>query len=50
MSKNQVADRIDKIVKSDAEWRPQLTRPQCRVTNEDGTERAGASPLKPGDP
>jgi peptide-methionine (R)-S-oxide reductase len=33
------------IVKSDAEWRAQLTVEQFRVLREHGTERAGTSPL-----
>ncbi len=35
----------ERIKKSDAEWRKQLTPEQFKVTREHGTERAGSSPL-----
>ncbi len=35
----------ERIQKSDAKWREQLTPEQFKVTREHGTERAGSSPL-----
>lgn len=35
-----------KIVKSDAEWRQQLTPEQYRITRQHGTERAGSGPYR----
>lgn len=45
MSVSQVAERTEKIAKSDAEWRALLTPEQYRIMREHGTERAGTSPL-----
>jgi len=45
MTKPQPTDRADKITKSDAEWRKQLTPEQYYVARLHGTERAGTSPL-----
>ena len=36
---------VEKINRTDAEWRAQLTPEQYRVLREHGTERAGTSPL-----
>ena len=35
----------DKIVKSDSEWRDQLSADRYRVLRQHGTEPAGTSPL-----
>jgi peptide-methionine (R)-S-oxide reductase len=35
----------ERLQKTDAEWREQLTPEQFKVTREHGTERAGTSPL-----
>ena len=45
MSNSQTAARADKIVRTDAEWRVQLTPEQYYVTRQHGTERAGTSAL-----
>jgi peptide-methionine (R)-S-oxide reductase len=45
MSKSSAPERVDKINKSDAEWRAQLTPDQYRIMRQHGTERAGTSPL-----
>jgi len=45
MSNSLTADRTDRIVKSDAEWRAQLTPEQHRIMRQHETERAGTSPL-----
>ena len=47
MSNLLAADRTDKIVKSDAEWRAQLTPERYRVMRQHGTERAIASTVPP---
>ena len=39
------SERVFEIVKTDAEWRKELTPEQYRVLREHGTERAGTSPL-----
>jgi peptide-methionine (R)-S-oxide reductase len=45
MLKTPPAPRTDKLVKSDSEWRAQLTPEQYRIMRQHGTERAGTSPL-----
>ena len=45
MTKSPAENRADKIAKSDAEWRAELTPEQFNVTRQHGTERAGTSPL-----
>jgi peptide-methionine (R)-S-oxide reductase len=37
--------KTEKLQKSDAEWREELDREQYHVLREEGTERAGTSPL-----
>jgi peptide-methionine (R)-S-oxide reductase len=45
MSKIATADRVEKVAKSDHEWRSELTPEQYKVLRQHGTERAGSSPL-----
>jgi peptide-methionine (R)-S-oxide reductase len=45
MTKPAQGIRADRIAKTDAEWRAQLTPYQYYVTRQHGTERAGTSPL-----
>lgn len=39
------AERIEKLVRSDAEWKKRLTPAQYDILREDGTERPFSSPL-----
>jgi peptide-methionine (R)-S-oxide reductase len=45
MTKTTADTAADRISKSDAEWRAELTPEQFYVTRQHGTERAGTSPL-----
>jgi len=45
MTKSALATPVDRIAKTDAEWRAQLSAEQYFVTRQHGTERAGTSPL-----
>ncbi|MCB1481151.1 MAG: peptide-methionine (R)-S-oxide reductase MsrB [Rhodobiaceae bacterium] len=42
--KKQESASTPRIIKSDAEWRSQLTPEQYHITREHGTERAGTGP------
>lgn len=45
LEKTQAVPPTEKVSKTDAEWRAELTAEQYRVTRGHGTERAGTSPL-----
>jgi peptide-methionine (R)-S-oxide reductase len=45
MSTKPTQHEVEKVVKSDEEWRAELTPEAFRVARKHGTERAGTSPL-----